>query len=178
MEPDGALPRSQQSVFRILREMDPFPTTWALTMHNHYYFYFDSMRLTQMTKHLGHKNCNQTHVDILVARSNHKLHIHIYYSNYKTDLQLGDMLLEDHKVLDVFQTVLCSSWSHRESRPTYQRLSHEVTSSILFNLHVCLTHTCFAGGLVTLDTRVHSTARVWCFAKRFAKWKVLAPSSS
>jgi len=71
------------------------------------------------------------------------------------------MRLEDHKVLDVFQTVIFSSWLHRECRPTYQRVSREVTSRILFNLHVCLTHTCCAGGLVTLDTRVHCSSMVF-----------------
>lgn len=89
------------------------------------------------------------------------------------------MRLEDHKVLDVFQTITCSSWLHRESRPTYQRVPHEVTSNILFNVHVCLAHTCwYRWPCYSEHTCVHPTARVWCFGKRFAKWKVLAPSFS
>jgi hypothetical protein len=83
---------------------------------------------------------------------------------HKTGLQLGNLGLADHKVVDVFQPVICSSWLHRESRPTYERVPHEVTSRILFNIHVCLTQTCCAGGLVTLDTCL-STPLLECGAE-------------
>ena len=78
------------------------------------------------------------------------------------------MRLEDQKVLDVFQTVLCFSWLHRESRPTYQRVSHEVTSRILFNSHVYLTYACFAGGLVTLDTHVSTPLLKYGVSPRYS----------